>query len=224
MLEIVNRPFAATDLESLSVTLNIRCEGLECLTNKEAGAFFRSQDQPADGETEAQVRQQIDAVYDRIKRKPPEYMASLAARCPLSFRYDNKLLNDYGKIVLLMDWVQIAPDIVIFNGDVKNLGAKLIQVRDSGAAQDDWLMPFTFDKEHLNTQVTSTGAKLDELWKKLTEIGATPPRIVGKYCEARLFRGLRPTDVLKAFVPDVARCQMPLVEELKRLNESMSRV
>lgn len=220
-MDIVDRPFAKTDIVSLALTLNIRRCGLECLTSETEGQVFRSQDQPAGDETPAQVKQQIDAVYNRINRRPTGHMASLAARRPQSFRSDNNLLSSYGDIVLLIDWEEVAPDIVVFNGDVKNLGAMLIAPLGSGEGRNDLLISFGFDAKHRTEQIESTCTALDELWARTTKIDATPPRIFGKYCEARLFRPLRPTDISKVFIPGTGSSERNLVEKLGRLKESM---
>jgi hypothetical protein len=220
-LQIVNRSFTQADVESLTVTLNIRRDGLEWLANEAAGAKFRSKDSPSDGETEKDVQNQITAVYDTIGRRPIGEMASLAARSALSYRYDSKLLTAYGDIVLVMDSSKLASDLVIFNGDVKNLGARLVEERKAGRELSNWLVSFGFDPGKLDSQILATSAELDKLWKKITQVRPALPRIVGKYCEARLFRELRALDVSKVFIPEVAKSEMTLVEELKQLKQRM---
>jgi hypothetical protein len=220
-LEIVERSFTVDDIETLSVTLNIRRDGLECLTNEDTGTTFRSKDKPSNDETEEQVQRQITAVYDTIGRTPSGEMTSLAARFSGIFRSDNKLLTGYGDIVLLMDWAEIAPHIVIFNGDAKNLGSKLLEAGSSGSERSDWLRSFSFQDHDLDSQIASTALKLQELRAKSMGVHAMPPRIVGQYCEARLFRELLPTDVAKAFIPEVAHSEMSLIQELKRIKASM---
>ena len=152
---------------------------------------------------------------------PSGKITSLAAQFSDTFRSDNKLLSGYGDIVLVMDWAEIAPDIVIFNGDAKNLGSKLLEAGTSGSERSDWLMSFSFHENDLSSQIASTALKLEELRAKCMGVQAIPPRIVGQYCEARLFRELLPTDVAKAFIPEVAQSEMSLIQELKRIKESM---
>jgi hypothetical protein len=225
-IKVVNRAFTAADIEELSITLNIRSEGLEHLTNEETAAKFRSKDTPAAGENKELVEKQIKAVYDRINRSPEGEMASLAARFSGIYRSDSKLLCSYGDIVLVMDWRKIARDIVIFNGYVKNLGAKLLgsEFREGAGSHvvwNDWLRWFTVPGIDLDSEITSTKRQLEELWARSTVPRAMPPRVVGKYCEARLFRALRPTDVAKVFVPDVAHSELNLIIKLQELKVKM---
>lgn len=220
-LEIKTKRLEADDLTGLSVTLNICRKGLECLTDECKGAKYWSKDKPSNGETKEQVQEQIAAVYSKLSRKPPGEMASLAARTACSFRRDKYLLGSYGDIVLVMNWEEIASDIVIFNGDVKNLGAKLVDVSGAGGQQADWFKSFAFDEGPLTGHITSANDQLNELWARTTARNQTPPRIVGSYCEARLFRALRPTDVSKVFIPEDANAEMYLIEELERLIREM---
>ncbi len=219
--QIVNRPFAQADVEVLTVTLNIRRDGLQRLTDESTGAKFRSKDKPSDGETEKDVLEQITLAYDMIGRRPEAEMASLAARSALSYRYDNNLLTGYGDIVLVMDFAEIAPDLVILNGDAKNIGARLLEERKAGRELSNWLISFGFNPGNLDSQMQAASAELNELWKKISQIRPLRPRIVGRYCEARLLRALRPKDVSKVFIPEVANADIPLVEELKNLKQKM---
>jgi hypothetical protein len=218
-IEIVNRPLNAVDVAKLSITLNIRRAGFECLTDEKCGTKFRSKDVTAPGETEEQVEKQIEAVYRGINRPRPDEMASLATRFTASYKSDNGLLGRYGDIVLLMDWREIAADLVIFNGDVKNVGAKLVRdegCKDSGPG-GDWLRYFTLPRIDLESEISSAAEQLSDLLAKSRIPSAVPPRLIGKYFEARLFRALRPTDIAKVFVPDVASSEFGLVTKLKDL-------
>lgn len=176
---------------------------------------------PASGETEEQVARQVEAIYRTINRPPPDEMVSLAARLPAI--PDKGLLEAYGDIVLLVDWREIAPDLVIFNGDVKNLGAKLVEVegaRDPGTGSY-WLRYITLKGIDLASEIGAAAEELSDLRAKSRNPKAVPPRLLGQYFEARLFRALRPMDIAKVFVPQVASSELDLVAKLLELKKGM---
>jgi hypothetical protein len=178
-------------------------------------------DERASGETEEQVAKQVEAIYRSINRPRPDEMVSLAARLPAI--PDKSLLEAYGNIVLLMDWREIAPDLVIFNGDVKNLGAKLIEVggvRDHGTGSI-WLRSVTLKGIDLTSEIDAAAEELSDLRAKSRDPKAVPPKLLGKYFEARLFRALRPMDIAKVFVPEVASSELDLVAKLQELKKEM---
>jgi hypothetical protein len=144
-------------------------------------------------------------------------MVCLAARLPAI--PDKKLLEADGDIVLLVDWREIAADLVIFNDDVKNLGAKLIEVegvRNHGTGSI-WLRSVTLKGTDLASEIDAAAEELSDLWAKSRDPKAGPPKLLGQYFEARLFRALRPMDIAKVFVPEVASSELDLVAKLQEL-------
>jgi hypothetical protein len=167
----------------IKITVNIHGYELRFLTEAVHGNQFYAKDEPAlKDET---VRANIQAVYSAVGISSPEQFTSCAARAAFN---QADTCNAYGNVVLVLNQDRIKNDLVIFNGDVKDIGHKIKGESDPNS----WI------------EVHTLTEPIDQLVSALNALTANArvrtnppprPRLIGGYFEARLTRALKPEDI-----------------------------
>lgn len=169
----------------IALTRNIRATDLAYFTDDEAGrcSFSCDRDVLPGENAQANVRR----AYAAIGVAPPaDRFVSLALRT--GDEGLSRTLSAYGTVVLEIDLDRVGRDLVIFNGDVKDLGHKINDQDDATwAVQVPW-----------NNDRAAVARRLTEIFAN-TRTGRRPRR-VGGYFEARLPRALVLADVLRIHV------------------------
>jgi len=156
--------------------MNIETHELKYLL--QGGGFYASDQNALEGED---AKANVSAVYAALKLAEPEFFASLAVRIDLGAN-ERDALSKYGGVTLeLATQLLFGDDLVVFNGDVKDIGFKINDLGDPG-----WVF---------RVEVAS----LPELAERLQQLSRsrTKPRLVGNYFEARLHRKLTVRDIIK---------------------------
>ncbi len=171
---------------ALALTRNIRADDLAYFTVDAAGrcSFSRDQDVLSGENARANVRR----AYEAIGAVSPERFVSLALRTGDEGTSLSTTLRAYGTVVLEIDLDRVAPDLVIFNGDVKDLGHKIYTEGDA-----TWVVRIPWNNDH-----AVVARCLTELI--VNDRTGVRPRRVGRYFEARLPRPLVLADVLRIHV------------------------
>lgn len=170
----------------LALTLNIPADELRHFLNEEHGCCFRSRDEDAlPGEN---AKRNVERVYEAIGVASPEQFVSLALRTGDDGSSLSTTLRDYGTVVLELDLDRLGREVIIFNGDVKNLGAKLAQERDTS-----WVSQIPWDDDR--AVVARALTALVENSRR-----GQRPRRLGNYFEARLPRAMRLNDIARVYV------------------------
>lgn len=193
----------------LRITTNIKQSDSCYFTEARYGCKWVSSDEDVlPGET---AMENVSAVYAAAGLAEPVEFASLAVR---TCRHDARNCNAYGPIILVVDADSIKDELLIFNGDVKNLGAKL-QGEDR-SRHSEWVEIHTLSESV--SEIISAFGRLVQNARN-----AEKPRLVGSYFEARLQRALRPTDIKSIYVPENDRVAMECAQAISRVPETMQR-
>jgi hypothetical protein len=174
----------------LAITLNMRVEELVFLAREEYGNCFYTNDVDAlEGENS---KSNIEQIYLACGLSAPQSFTSLAVRIYEEFSDLDKTLRNYGPVVLEVDLSSIESDLVVFNGDVKNLAMKTEITGD---------ISWAFRIDHTKG-VDRLESELRDLADRKRSINNLRPRRVGEYFEARIGRPLTPRDIKAIYCAD----------------------
>lgn len=190
MARLVNHPFPSRVADgTLAVTLNIPLGELAFLVADQHGRQFYARDEQAlEGED---ATANVARVYDALGVPAPKSFTSLGVRTPMDRSNVAATLACYGEIVLEIDIPAVSEDLLIVNGDFKDLGLKIAsEVRDN----------VRWAQRLVHTQGCESLLKDITLMMTNARDGLHP-RLVGSYFEARLLRPLVPTDVSAVYAP-----------------------
>lgn len=206
--DIFNAEFPVPAENEIVFTLNISTVDICFLTCTSKGQRFYSQDRPT---VPGEDPNRVQAILNKLAGKPDYQgeVAALAARISENHARQRTSLNDYGEITLIADPDRIHADTIIFNGDFKTIGHN--RIKDDGTTE--------------GIVTWAVGKDLSSLAKELDRAMSNGPRcqsgIVGQYFEARLYRALKPTDFIRAYVPQANETAKKALTKLKELRKQM---
>jgi len=151
----------------------------------EGNEKFSSDDDPTDAKR----------VFTAIKRPP---LATSRFACMTPFIRDNfharHVTASYSmgdNLALILDFESVRGDMIVLNGDLGRLGKAL----ENNLISDSFISAV----EHPESS-ESLSSKLELLYGNMMANPPKEPRIYGNSFEARLFRGIKPTDVKQVFI------------------------
>jgi hypothetical protein len=185
MPKLVLQPFPKMRAGEVALTLNLRPRSVRVFIEEKYDRCFRSCDEA--GLPGENVRENLARLYNALAIVPPPDFASLALRTHHCGAALGQTLAAYGSLVLELDLERLGSDLIILNGDVKNIAFKIAKADDARwAHRIPWLGPARFlDDVETLFQNTRLGLR---------------PRIHGNYIEARLPRPLIREDILRVHV------------------------
>lgn len=185
MPNVVREVFPIVAQGELELTLNLTGESVSFFLEPRHGRCFKSRDQR--GLPGEDVAANMLRLYRAIGIEPPQSFASLALRTSFGGATVRQTLGAYGTLVLRLDLDRLGPELVIVNGDAKNVAYKIAQEDDDTyAVRIPW------------TNRAAVAGLLTEYFENGRR--NRRPRIHGQYIEARLPRALVLADVLSVHV------------------------
>ncbi|SMC19866.1 hypothetical protein SAMN02745134_00949 [Clostridium acidisoli DSM 12555] len=168
------------------LTLNIPSDEVKFLFETAYGKqFYAKDEQGIQGED---VAKNISNLYKIISKTATDKFVSLAVRTD----FDNAgYYSCYGDVVVLVDKKRISDDVVIFNGDVKDIAKKVMETDN----QEKWVEIHYMNEPNLYE-------RLKKLFENANSMEQKIPRKMGKYFEARMQRALTPEDILEIYIDE----------------------
>jgi hypothetical protein len=182
---LVEGPFRRLAGTDVALTLNIPASDLRYLIKwRHCRRFFACDE---DALPEENARANVKRVYQALGIPQPKRFASMAVRTAQDSAAVALTLVAYGSVVLELDLASLGHELVIFNGDVKDLGFRVAGGDNALPARVRWDGDRTQLATELSTLVQNARNGLR-------------PRLVGRYFEARLQRALVPKDIETVYV------------------------
>lgn len=200
-MKIHNAPFP-NSVDDPTLTLNIPTCELQYLFGNDFNNEFFSRDQNALPGEDAQTN--VSRVYKSLNLTVPKQFTSLALRIPTDGSSVANILKSYGDVVLVFDLSQLAKEILVLNGDVKDIGEK---VADTGNVE--WA-------RSIDPLAEDFASKLEQMVRNsMSTTYQGTDRRVGTYFEARLPRAITPTDVSAIYIAPENREALAYVQSFR---------
>jgi hypothetical protein len=167
----------------VALTCNLPPSELAYLLSDEHGKCFWSNDEDVlPGED---AGENVRRVFTALGLDSRTQFTSLAAQSGADNSNICKTLRSYGNATLVIDPGLLgSEEVVIMNGDVKDLGAKVEETGDSTWAE----------RVSGHGGIAALASRLEKLVSNARQ--GKRPRRVGSYFEARLLRALTPNDIV----------------------------
>lgn len=199
MPNVVKQVFPTVSRDGLELTLNLRPRDVTFFLEERYARCFVSRDEP--GLPDEDVATNVRRLYRVLGQARPERFTSLALRTEHGGHGLRQYLAAYGTLVLQLNLERLGPELIIVNGDFKNVAYKIATEDDDAYAERiTW-----------SDRATVVG-RLRELFANARK--NLRPRIHGSYVEARLPRPLVLNDIANVYADPLDHAAVAAAERL----------